>query len=72
MDLNSILPLLLSGGGASAADIIKAVMGNESYAGMESVMELMKNRQKHKSVGFAPVLGFVSDDILGVMTRFFA
>lgn len=72
MDLNSILPLLLSSNGAQTADIIKAILGNKEYSGVETVMELMKDRQKNKTNGFAPVLDFVSDDILGVLTRFFA
>ena len=70
MDINSILPLLLSGGKAETSDIIKALMGDNANFG--AIFDAVSAKQKNKAEGLKPVLDFVSNDILGVMTRFFA
>ncbi len=70
MDLNSILPLLLGSSKTDKSDLIKAILGQNGDYG--SLFQSFTNKRKNKAEGFTPVLGFVSDDILGIMTRFFA
>ena len=70
MDLNAILPLLLGSNKTDKSDLIKAILGQNGDYG--SLFQNLSNKRKNKAVGFAPLLGFVSDDILGIMTRFFA
>ena len=93
MDLSTILPLLMMGGGAknqnnklapllsmlakgekpNETELIGKMLGSnggspEMAAVLSSV--LSKNKTTKKAEGFAPILGFVNDDILGKLTKF--
>ncbi len=76
MDLSAILPLILSkrGGKTDNSVLINELLKN-SGAPPEAVA-IMKsagfNGQNKKSERFSPILGFVDDEILGKLTRWFS
>ena len=77
MDLSAILPLLLSkrDGKSNSSALINELL-KSSGAPPEAVAVMRaataNSEQKKKSERFTPILGFVNDEILGKLTRWFS
>ncbi len=85
MDLSEILPLLLKPGddttamlikmlqGGDKTDAVSAMLGKNASPEMASVLGAMMSQNKHKqkAEGLRPILGFVDNDNLGILTRYF-
>lgn len=77
-DMANILMGMMSGKKQSESEILGQILKSqggspEMAAILQTAMKAQSERSATKKAeGFGPVLGFVNDDILGKMTKFFS
>ncbi len=76
MDVSAILPLLLSkrNGKTDSSELLGELLKSSGAPPeMASVINAVrKGDDRKKAERFSPILGFVNDDILGKLTRWFS
>lgn len=72
---SAFMKMMSKGEKPSEADILSTLLkkegGSPEMAAVLSNALKDRDKQKKKAEGFAPVLGFINDDILGKLTKYF-
>lgn len=82
MNIETLLPLILKGGNSDMLKIVTALKCGDKSKAIESIMpknekteqlvSLMKMAEKKPSVtGFSAIESFASNEILGMLTKFY-
>lgn len=82
MNIETLLPLLLKGGNSDMLKVVAALKCGDKTKALESIMpknekteqlvSLMKMTEKKPSVtGFSAIESFASNEILGMLTKYY-